>query len=115
MTENNYDFTDDLRGLAWTVDTDNFDPTHWATFRSGVNELLLTVTINLKGVPNGTWPLQWSNSGSTGLGGGLTTIGESYNLILTDGELTVVPEPAASTLLGGLGLLGFAVSRRSRR
>lgn len=38
-----------------------------------------------------------------------------FDFAVNDGNLAVVPEPVGLAAIGGLGLLGFAVSRRSRK
>ena len=76
----------------------------------GASGLLAIFTINTTGYDSGTWDflLTGGNAGDTAFGYG----GEEVSMTVTNGTITVIPEPASlSILLLGAGL---ALSRRRR-
>lgn len=83
-------------------------------------QLLMTLTIDASSATPGTvWGLTWGTKEDSIEN--LIDYADSqgklypYDLYLTDGTLTVVPEPSQFALVGGLALLGFAGWRRSRK
>lgn len=81
---------------------------------------LASFKIDIDSARAGNYPLLWGLYGDENgdfYGGPnyMALDGTSYTLDLNDGVLQVVPEPATSAVLGGLGLLAFAGCRRFRK
>jgi len=79
-------------------------------------KLLVTLTFDTTGFSSGTWPLIFSGTanGDTGIG---STAGP-LNLLITNGSITIVPEPGSIVLglFAAAGLAAVAVRKnRARR
>jgi hypothetical protein len=96
----------------WNVTTPGSPP---ATISVSPGKWVGTVTFNTTGFTSGSWPLHLDAT-ANGPTTYLDSNGDPISTLITDGTLTIVPEPSAYAALAGVACLGFGfLARRSRR
>ncbi len=88
----------------WEISTDT------GTVTVSGMQLLATVTVDTTGLTTGTWPLKLKDLEWNGAAAGSTEF--DVSVTITNGSITIIPEPASMALIA---LGGVALLRRRRR
>jgi hypothetical protein len=94
---------------GWAVEAGSFSP---LPHLSPGDNLLATVTFDTTGLTSGTWDLIFDFPGETRYVDG---VGETIPMQVSNGQLTVVPEPSEYAAMAALGCLAWAVYSRKTK